>query len=419
MNEQDRLTETLRQRADRLDAELGTAHPISLDDVRQRAGGIRRRRAALSGLAAAAVLAVAVPVGLSVTDRTSGGIDSGPVATTTADPTRTSEATPLPEGSRTVLLTNRVESTSSAPGIAYLRSGTLVTPDGGEIDLATSYDELTPWGDGWVGYVRGNDDPGQVDLLDADGDVLSTRPAETAPAVSEAGQVVAYGAPGGGLMVVAPDAEPQLLRELRDGRPRPVGVVSGSGTCDEETGGGVCVVFFDELSADGEDGPEARYASSHGILDTLPALVSVGGAAPDGRVSGTTEFTEDGGSCSALLAADWSTQWETCDHSLGRFSPDGRLVIGYPAYRSGAGDASVAMLDAATGEVLVEFRNDAETQAFVGDVEWDVDGSLLATVYERGSWSLMRMTLGGQLTEVLADVGGDDVTPSVVLATGP
>ena len=53
----------LQRRADGVGWESGD-HPLSLVDVQGRARGIRRRRVAAGGLAAAAVLAVAVPLGL-------------------------------------------------------------------------------------------------------------------------------------------------------------------------------------------------------------------------------------------------------------------------------------------------------------------------------------------------------------------
>ena len=66
MNTHDELRGALQRRADGVGWDAGD-HPLDLADVQGRARGIRRRRVAVSGLAAAAVLAVAVPVGLNAT----------------------------------------------------------------------------------------------------------------------------------------------------------------------------------------------------------------------------------------------------------------------------------------------------------------------------------------------------------------
>ena len=416
MSDHDRLTEALHRRADRLDAELGTAHPISLDDVRQRAGGIRRRRAAVSGLAAAAVLAVAVPVGLSMTDRTGGDVDRGPAATTTADPTGTpsTDATgsPLPDATRKVLLTNRVDATSGAPGIPYLRDDTLVTPDGGEVPLAAGYGSFAALDDGWVALDMGT---GQVDVLDADGEVTSSQPGTWPLAVSADGSVVAWPTDDGRLIVSTERNPAKEVGRWPGRRAEPVAVV-GAGVCVEESRSGGCPVFL--TVTDEQGAMEALTMTWNGVEEGLPALQSVESVSPDGLVAGFTS-TSDDGSCSAVIDDRGAEVWDTCDHSLGRFSPDGSLVIGHPADRDGIGDSSVAVLDAATGEALVEYQNDLETQAFINDVAWDTDGTLLATVYERGSWSVMRMTPDGQLSEVLGEIGTDEMEVPVRFATQP
>ena len=69
MNNPDRLADELtRQLHAQVDTEFDLGHdaPLSLDDVQGTARTIRRRRRALAtGVAAVAVLAVAIPAGLS------------------------------------------------------------------------------------------------------------------------------------------------------------------------------------------------------------------------------------------------------------------------------------------------------------------------------------------------------------------
>ena len=65
MTRTDRLSEELRRRAESLPHQ----HPLSLADVQRRARGMRRTGYAVTGLAAAAVLAVTVPLGIAADER--------------------------------------------------------------------------------------------------------------------------------------------------------------------------------------------------------------------------------------------------------------------------------------------------------------------------------------------------------------
>jgi hypothetical protein len=154
----------------------------------------------------------------------------------------------------------------------------------------------------------------------------------------------------------------------------------------------------------------------------------VTGVTEDGRVAGVISYeddpTKDPGSCSAVLDGDNRELWKTCDFTLGRFSPDGELVLGHPAYRSGDGDASLAILDARDGTVLAEYVNDAGSQAFVTSTTWDADGTVLGMVRQGTTWHLMRFTADGQLSHATSGGEGswpvdDDVLGPVRFVTGP
>ena len=418
MSNHDPLRDALRSRAE----ELGDPNPLTLDDVKGRARGIRRRRAAVSGLAAAAVLAVAVPMGIAVTDRVGTSPQDPPVAGPSVPPTDDGSASPdgspAPKGPQRVPLTVEVDGTSYAPEIPYLYDGTLVRPDGTEVAVDGDYRGFAPVGDGWVATRTDDEGNAFVDLLDPEGRVTGSEPSTGALAGSSDGTVAAFATPDGQLMTVTPGAAPTSLVEpeaLPDGFLTPVAVL-GSDSCDEDAAGGGCAVFFD--SADAED-QAAWSATAKGIVSPFPGLLGLGGISPDGSTTGTTSVSMDG-SCSALVGPDrGEIAWKTCDYTLGRFSPDGRYVIGHPAYQSGFGDASVAILDARTGNLLAEFQSSAEPQAAVYDVVWDTDSTLVATVFEEGTWSLMRMAADASLTTVLADLGGDMDTAPLVLPTRP
>ena len=397
MSNHEPLRDALRDHADR----LGDTSPLTQDDVKGRAKGIRRRRLAVSGLAAAAVLAVAVPAGITVSRGIGGRPDSGPAASPSVTPTKdaseTPEPSPAPEGPAHVTLTTEVEAGSYEPGIPYLYDGAIVRPDGSEVPVDADYTAVAALGDGWVASRTDENGYAFVDLLDTDGTVTASKPSTGSLAVSQDGTVVAYATPDGELMTVVPDSAPLQLVDpeaLPGGLLQPVAVI-GSDSCLENSSGGGCAVF---LNSQGEQ--RAAYsATAHGIVGELPGLLTVAGLSPDGSLSGLVSAS-DGGSCSQVLGRDWEKAWQTCDYTLGQFSPDGRYVIGRPAYLDGSGDSSVGILDARSGELLAEYTNSEEHPAIINNVVWDEDGTLLATVYENDAWSLMRMTADGQLTSV-------------------
>lgn len=411
MSNHDPLRDALRHRAE----ELGDPHPFTLDDVKGRARGIRRRRAAVTGLAAAAVLAVAVPTGLTVTDRV-GSPDRAPVAGASATPSEGGSSTPAPTGPHRVTLTTDRPVTAETPGVAFLYDGLIMEGDY-RLAVEEDYTEFAPVGGGWVGVRRDDEGKAFVDLLDSEGEVLVSAPSTGSLAASGNGTVAVYATPDGELMTVTPEAGRMSLVDpaaLPSGILEPV-AVTGSDSCDQDAAGGGCAVFFDS-----QDGAEQRAwsATAKGIVSEFPDLLSLGGMSPDGSLSGVTSVSEDNSACSAVLGPDWEKSWETCDYTLGQFSPDGRYVIGHPAQRSGIGDSSVAILDARTGDLLAEFANSETNPAFIDNVVWDADNTLVATVFE-DTWSLMRMTPDGKLT-AMAGGNSDNIDEvPIVFATQP
>jgi hypothetical protein len=412
MSNHDPLRDALRDRAD----QLGDASPLSLDDVKGRARGIRRRRLAVSALAAAAVVAVAVPAGIAVTGDLGTSPDRAPVAgpsgTPSPSPTRSTSQGPVE-----VTLTTDVDATSYEPGIPFIVDGRIVRPDGTEVRVDADYQQLAPLGDGWAA-LRNDEGSYTVDLLDADGKVVSSKPSTGWLAVSEDATVVSYATPEGRLMTVTADSQPMPVapREALPGGQLAPRAVVGSGSCVKNAANGGCMVFFDRM----DSGSRAGGYSVDAQGAVHPLLLSVNGLAPDGAVSGLISINEDqGGSCSAVLLPDGDDAWKTCQFTLGQFSSDGKYVIGHPAYQDGLGDNSVAILDARTGDVLAKYTNSEQHPSFINNVVWDTDGTLLATVFESGSWSLMRMTASGELSSVAGDLGNDMDRVPLVLSTRP
>lgn len=403
MNPQDALRSALERGA----AGVGDDHPLTLDDVKGRARGLRRRRAAVAGAATLAVVALAVPVGLSLTDDVVSGPELDPAGPAPTEPVET------PADPTELLLTTERPTGATAPGVDYLYRGEIhVAGDEATVPVGPYYYAFAPFGDGWIG-LRTSGPTDALDVLDADGRVVDSHPAAGTPTLSPDGTVLAYPAPGGRIMTLVAGGQPE---EIHDGESPVFPVaVAGSESCDDESAGGGCAVWFNDDASS-----RAYSVTTKGILGEVPGVIRLNDVAADGRTTGLVE-ADDYGSCSALIGVDGEPAWQTCEHMLGEFSPDGRLVVGYPAYRDGAGDGSVAILDAATGDVLAEATNDETTQAFAAGTRWDVDGTLLIPVAQDGTWALMRLTPEGVLTRVVErDFDSSDASVSdLVLAVGP
>jgi hypothetical protein len=141
----------------------------------------------------------------------------------------------------------------------------------------------------------------------------------------------------------------------------------------------------------------------------LDGLITVGGVwQPDGLVTGMTSVSDTGSCWVVRDAASGEDRWDTCAFSLGRFSPDGRYVIGYPAYRDGFGDTELAILDAEDGDVVAHWRNRPQLDGASTRVVWEDGSDLLTTFYEKGEWHLLRLSDDGSVSQALTPVRASD-----------
>lgn len=398
--------------------------PLALDDVKGRARSIRRRRVAASGIAAAAVLAVAVPVGLGL----QGGLDdrdsSGPATGLTP---QVSES-PRPRETVRVELSRDVPTSEEPLAIDYVLGNRLVEAggpgpgspvSGSPVTVDAAYDDAVQLGEGWVAARNDDDGDRAVDILDADGTVTGSYPATSQLAVSHDGSIVVFAGADGDLLTVSAGEQPRPVGEpgLSLGDPWPAGVV-GSGSCDPEGPGGGCTVFANDTSS---EEPGALAVTSRGTLDRIGDLLTVQGVSPDRQLTGVISATDEG-SCSALLGSDGTRAWRTCDHTLGRFSPDGRLVLGHPSYQDGLGDGTIAILDVQTGEVLVEASTGPDTPTVVFDSAWESDRAVVMLVWEQGEWDVLRLTADGELTNITAGTLPEtqsEIDPPIWLSAQP
>jgi hypothetical protein len=379
----DLLTRTLRDRSEQM-----AGSSLGLGDVKSRARGIRRRRQAVTGAVAAVVLAVAVPVGLTVTD----AIDARPIPpaqqTQTPDPDKTDNALPQPKfPNGPVRLTADGVPEGPSPAVSYVvyDKNQLITP-AGPVDLPDQTSMATEFRDGWL--VLGGEGP-RVMWVDADGNVVRSVPGGMTIAVSDDRRQVAWTegtwTDREKTIVAAPvsGGEPQhwtiRTREAVD----VIGFL-GKGR----------VVFSEPIS--GQNG----ITEPDGSITELEGILSVRGASQSaGLVSVQSKYSIDQ-MCDGVVDPSASTSellWESCDWKLGDFSPDGRYVVGTLPEADGMGSPSAAVLDARTGEVLVEFSSDRKDMVVLSQLAWEDNDSLVAVAVDRVDGLMLRLTLAGDI----------------------
>ena len=378
--------------------------PFTVTDVRTRARRIQRRRAAVAGAAVAAVLAIAIPVGASMV---------GPTPRSEVPPVTQPPAPRITETVRIDPLSAPVGGELSLPLIDVDEQSLVI--NGETVDLPRRYDQLTPYADGWIGitFVDPEDEGAVgVQVLGPDFEVLDEAAPTSHLAVSTDGSRIAWAEHDGERWTVVERDRDGTREERRtslppgsaDARVRPVGFLPGDallvGTTDPATGQESALVV----------GPD-------GSTSPLPASLRVGSSSEvTGLVSVQTRFTGDGSCWQVRDAGTGGTEvWRTCDYSVLGFSPDGRHVLGFTDYLTAGGSPTLAVLDAATGERVVDFEVAGARTGVVAinpEVAWEDDGTVVATLVTGERQYVVRLGLDGTVERVGGE--GLDVAPGAV-----
>jgi hypothetical protein len=400
----EQLSRELRSRADDVDG-----HPIALDAVKRRAHRMKWQRRAATGTLVAA-FAVAIPAGIVVVSENTGGgrsdlatppttSDSSGPATDSPTPSSTTDtaSTQPSDGVKKVVLTADIERHGGEPQIVTSFDDTIIDINGNAVPIGEMWTEVvrngeTP-GSAWMGLAWDNDGNTVLKFASADGSSISegipvTRGLAISPPTNADGSgsnVAYYSLDDDTLHLISSTGNFLESWPFAQGTEVvPVGVLDGG------------VVY----NVDGRQ-PVAMLATSGGGTQPILGLRSVRGVyAPGNLVSGVISV-EDFGSCSAVVNAESGKQlWKTCDYTLGAFSPDGKYIIGNPPYIDGIGDGLVAILDAKTGDPIVEYDTKTRQGSLLaGGTVWDTDGTLLAMLYDDG-WALMRLDTDGVFSNV-------------------
>lgn len=370
------LSRTLAQRAD--DFARRGGHGLDLDQVVSRAGEIRRgRRMRASIVMAAVVLAVGVPVGVGVLSN---------------DPTRPAPVTPAADPDRSSIWLDPTIKVGAEPQAGYSFDGTLHREDAtrsfGSGAEVSSVARITG-GFLVAEYASDNGDlVGSFVSDDPDGPE-ATWPMEGGFAVSPERNVGAYVRRDGTVFAVQDSGSRTIeIGSLPAAPGYQVEAVVGE-SCSDDPGEESCTIYVglsDQTESVWALGPDQEPRR------VFEGLRNLAGISPDGLVAGQVSFN-DAGSCSEVRNPENATLWKTCANSLEAFSPDGSYVLAGPAYQDGPGGGQLTILDARTGDVVLDLTT--AQGAWVADGRWEDDGHVVAPVYDNGTWAVLRFALNG------------------------
>jgi hypothetical protein len=382
---------------------------------------MKRRRQLAGGAAAAVVVAIAVPTAFAIARPSSSGTDEAAsrptptvarhhhhhrtvkktaVATPKSTPTPTTPSTQLPDGVHALTVADA--SSGAAPRIGYLDGSTVKDPNGSFTLPSNNYWAATPYHGGYLAVTlsKQTGDPSVV-MVDGSGKVISRQVGGYQFAISADGTEAAYFVGGvkdkpGTLKVGISSgmSDMENTQKVPAGTSaQPVGFLSG-GKLAYETGGTTPKIWVTNLQ---------------GSTKQIPGLLAVGGTDEmHNLLAAETKDNNDGTSCWAVLNAGTGAEhWPTCDYKLGKFSSDGKYVVGVPSNTDGLGASSVAILDASNGNPVAKFQAPSGSDLFVTQTAWDADtDSVLAIAHENGSWRILRLGADGSLQTAAGPVAG-------------
>jgi hypothetical protein len=382
-----------------------------------------RTRLATLAAATAATLALVAGCGDPVaedadadpTESPSASAESSETAspTPTEDPSETAPPTDL-----TTTLSTKQLSQGAPPAVPYLAADnpakptdrwSLVRPAGESLGLrVTGPFGFATMGNGLVLLV-GDGDGAAASVVDGTGgEVTREEVRGYRLAVTSDRSIVAWlGSEGQTTVVEGGGARTFDLPEVEGGAE--LAAINGVGTCQEaESEINGCTAFVNK------DEPRETYlTSSHGITDLAGTMLSVSDASADGPLVGLVSVTDEG-SCSGIYTSRGKPKWQTCDHTLTTFSPDASRVLGTDAYLDGFGQRTVAFIDAEDGTVQHEFTSKGQGPTVL-QTAWEDADHVLAVVYEKGRWSIVRLGVDGSAELAVGPLVGGDLDRPFVL----
>ena len=377
------LTVTLRERAGAV-----PPRPDLAGAAIRQAHGIRRRRRIAGGVAAAALIAVAVPVGLQVGDGLSRGNTPLPPATQLPDrgEDRTDEEQVEITPSQVTVQVADLPA-GDAPAVPYV-DGSQLYLDGESVDLGVGATDIAQ-----VAYTEGTAwfteraESGALTLRSTPEAAVDDIPVDAGPWASPDGRHLAYAADGS-LFAVDPAAE--------------LGG-AGEGTAELVLGSGETVTWVTFVGdylfySTGTDPTPMRWTIGKPEATPVEGVERATAVSPDGwLVADQYEVDElKGEACTRVKSLDTGdVLWETCEFRILGFSPDSRYAWGSKAFAD-AEDFFNVVLDTQTGDVVMRLDSpDAATepQALFLGTRFESDTSVLINLAQGETAALVRCDL--------------------------
>lgn len=249
-----------------------------------------------------------------------------------------------------------------APDTAYLEGSTLHFPGGETVEISKKahVSDLATIGDN-LAVVHGDSSP-RLDIYAPNGDHVAGHDLQTSSiGVDETNTLLAF---------VGQDSETVVLddgginaTELPSaGADHPVigGVEGSAGT--------------DATVAINDDGT-SHVVTAHGTSEEF--AYAIHDINDEHEHVATLSVDEENYTTTSGVTYFGDVTWEQDDYTVTSLSPDDSLVLGGDNYSDGAGDRSLAVLDAISGDVVSEFAA-AEDVALV-QVVWEDDENVLVT----------------------------------------
>ncbi len=364
-------------------------HPLGFGDVKGRAGRIRRNRRLAAGAGVAAAVAIITPVALFAAQGLNGAEKEIP------------PAGPPPVELVSTTLTLDGLTRGDAPSIEYFTQAGVVLPGEGLQPLDQSYQALvqSEADGGWVAVSPGRD---EVIYFTTDFEPQGRSSANNGFVSIADRSLVAWTAP-------EPGAQTLLIHSTTDPDTGAVWDFPEFPAVDPVDFTGRDSLVFQTTTPQGRN--EIGLANADGSKTVLPGYVKAISASPvTGQVAVQTKSKKDASGCFGVVDPATSLTepvWETCDYSLGAFSPDGQYVLASTPYLSGIGVTSLAVLDAETGAAVTRFTQASDTQIVLIGVAWESADTVVAVALKGESFSIIRLGLDGTMEATVDPVNGD------------
>lgn len=307
----------------------------------------------------------------------------------------------------------------AAPAIGYADHGSIHLADGSVVKAPgkgtlTGFTELTS---GTMVYLTQQHHTSSVEVVDKGGKHFGPYPTASVLAVNAGHTIAAWLAPDG-----TPTAwQSGLKKPIALPKPIPdsnqrMAAVTGT-SCSH---GATCHVFASSLKG---TTPSGWVVSSTGGLshaDPQKRLVTIRDATDSGQLVGYT-VVQTNGTCSGLVdegASGKPQVFQTCNHSLDSFSPNGSYVSGGPDVNSGPGQRGIVIYDAGGSELV---RQDfAHSDAgFLQNKQWEDNSHVLFQLFQNDTWSVVRLSVDGTMQTAVKPVSGTSNHSPFLLETTP